>query len=295
MNLFPSWLPSWICQFCKTAVQTVSMENENSLNENFIHSETVFAFLSWTGVGLLTWKISACYMGQKVPERWPQPDTRHCSRNSWDNFVSSFFPAQILQKGGVHLITITLPIVFQPSYSTILCLNPRHEASLPMLLGQQWWYYSLSCFSVTFPPTPRLFGSKPLCWQSVKGGFLGLGLSHSSRWRKPSVQQREAHQMSLLTRGRKLFEKSPTLSAKLLFPLHTAVMLPWCGCHVFWYSVSFSCVYCESKMEWCSCGWMCSMLVNLRNMGLVQFMEMNFSDASMQCSYDKMPQLEIQL
>lgn len=57
----------------------------------FIHSETVFAFLSWMGLGLLIWKISACYMGKEVPEWWPQPDTRHCRRNSWDNFVSSFF------------------------------------------------------------------------------------------------------------------------------------------------------------------------------------------------------------
>lgn len=93
------------------------------------------------------------------------------------------------------------------------------------------------------------------CWEqsfsALADSFPVLGLSHSCRWeRKPNVQQYQSHQMSLLDCKRKLFEKSPILSAKLLFSLHVAMMLPWCDLLVFWFSVCFSCMCWGRKWGW---------------------------------------------
>lgn len=92
------------------------------------------------------------------------------------------------------------------------------------------------------------------CWEwsfsALPDSSSVLGTSHSCRWgRKPNVQQRQSHQMSLLDCKRKLYEQSPILSAKLLFPL-IAVMLPWCDLLVSWYSVCFNCECWGKKQGW---------------------------------------------
>lgn len=56
----------------------------------------------------------------------PWSDARHCSSKPYLGTVS--YPlVKFGQKNGVHLITVSLPIVFLPSCNSVLVLKPIYE------------------------------------------------------------------------------------------------------------------------------------------------------------------------